>query len=213
MAASNVTSRSARPARTADARGSKVRSDGRQTIHTAEWLLWASFFASFRDSMDQNLANFSATKRAMHAQISRKRTICQGRLNSLLLAEHDAERERRHAQAERKWSKITERRCPECNARCPEYRGKCWVCGFAIGRVASPPETASNPTKKSMAKASIWRWFTRWHSEKETGHRKIRAREAYRRFSSHLARDASLSAERFPARSPSTLMSSSRLGQ
>src|SRR3990172_7883533 len=73
--------------------------------HCGVTALGFTFFASFRDQRDQNLANFSATKRAMHPQISRKRMICQGRLNSLLLAEHDAERERRHAQAERKWSK------------------------------------------------------------------------------------------------------------
>ncbi len=49
-----VTNQSARPACTADARDSTVRSTERQIIHTAEWLLSASFFASFRDRRDQN---------------------------------------------------------------------------------------------------------------------------------------------------------------
>jgi hypothetical protein len=54
---------------------------------------------------------------------------------SLLVAEQNAERERKIAQAERKWANVTERRCPECNAPCPEYRENCWVCGFAVGRL------------------------------------------------------------------------------
>lgn len=54
---------------------------------------------------------------------------------SLLADERNAERERMLAEAERKWAKVTERRCPECNAPCPEYRGSCWVCGFAIGKL------------------------------------------------------------------------------
>lgn len=48
-----------------------------------------------------------------------------------------SDREWKHAAAEQKWAKVTERRCPECNARCPEYRGNCWVCGHHVGRVAS----------------------------------------------------------------------------
>jgi hypothetical protein len=85
-----------------------------------------------------------------------------GSVFDLLLKQHDTERDRRRAEAERKWSRVTDRLCPECNARCPEYRGKCWVCGFAIGRVASAPETAPSPTKKSIAKSSVWQWLTRW---------------------------------------------------
>lgn len=58
-------------------------------------------------------------------------------VHSLLAEERESERSRKLAEAERKWAKVTERRCPKCNARCPEYRGSCWVCGFAVGRLPS----------------------------------------------------------------------------
>jgi hypothetical protein len=45
-----------------------------------------------------------------------------------------AERDRRMQEAQRKWSKTTNRRCPKCNAPCPDYRATCWVCRFEIGR-------------------------------------------------------------------------------
>jgi hypothetical protein len=52
-----------------------------------------------------------------------------------LAEERNAEHQRKLEEAERKWAKVTERRCPKCNARCPEYRGSCWVCGYTIGKV------------------------------------------------------------------------------
>jgi hydroxypyruvate isomerase len=45
------------------------------------------------------------------------------------------ERQQRVDEAEKKWSAVTERRCPECDSRCPEYRAKCWVCGHELGRL------------------------------------------------------------------------------
>jgi hypothetical protein len=44
------------------------------------------------------------------------------------------EREHRMAAARKKWSNITERRCPSCGAPCPEYRKLCFVCRFELGR-------------------------------------------------------------------------------
>jgi hypothetical protein len=73
-----------------------------------------------------------------------------------------SDREWKHAAAEQKWAKVTERRCPECNARCPEYRGSCWVCGHHVGRVASDntDHAAESPFDRERldgANADGWR--------------------------------------------------------
>lgn len=51
-----------------------------------------------------------------------------------LLVQGEQERERKLNEANRKWAKSTQRRCPRCSAPCPEYRPTCFVCDFAIGR-------------------------------------------------------------------------------
>lgn len=52
----------------------------------------------------------------------------------LLIRQEQAERQRKMEDAIRRWGKLTQRRCPECDAPCPEFRPTCKVCGFAIGR-------------------------------------------------------------------------------
>ena len=52
----------------------------------------------------------------------------------LVRSEDRTNHEIKMEQAEKKWGKLTQRRCPKCSAPCPEYRPRCFICNFEIGR-------------------------------------------------------------------------------
>lgn len=52
----------------------------------------------------------------------------------LIRTQDRTEQEIKMEQAEKKWGRLTQRRCSKCSAPCPEYRPRCFVCNYEIGR-------------------------------------------------------------------------------
>jgi hypothetical protein len=81
----------------------------------------------------------------------------------LIADESAVEAERCMREAERRWGKTTERRCPKCNAPCPEYRAHCYVCKFELGRIPIPSsnDIRSQP-ERGVRSGGAKRWWQFW---------------------------------------------------